>query len=144
MFQLMHLLGSHFYFLILAQAYPPVKRSEFEHVRTTAQVHSCKVTTQWYGFHRFWKSSNQIFDTVQLSLPQFSYESEVISHVITLQWCFSWHNVFMPTFNLLHLFLNGGNRQLGFVFPNQYKKYLEKMGWRSVMVCMQLHMHFLM
>ncbi|XP_020277328.1 uncharacterized protein LOC109851548 [Asparagus officinalis] len=57
-------------------AYPPVKGSKFEYSRTTAQVHSCNVTTTWFGFHRIWKSSNQIYDTVDLYLPVFSYESQ--------------------------------------------------------------------
>ncbi|OAY76731.1 ATP-dependent helicase HRQ1 [Ananas comosus] len=56
--------------------YPPLHESHFEHVRTTAQANPCRVTTNWFGFYRIWKASNQIFDTVELTLPAYSYESQ--------------------------------------------------------------------
>ncbi|KAJ6813656.1 uncharacterized protein M6B38_142540 [Iris pallida] len=59
-------------------AYQPVKSSEHEDARTTAQVNDCKVTTKWFGFHRILKSTNQIYDTVELYLPEFSYESQAV------------------------------------------------------------------
>ncbi|CAL0305025.1 unnamed protein product [Lupinus luteus] len=43
---------------------------------TNARAHACKVTTTWFGFCRIWRGSNQIFETVDLSLPQYSYESQ--------------------------------------------------------------------
>lgn len=46
--------------------------------KTTAQTDSCKVTTTWFGFYRIWRGSNEIFDTVDLLLPKYSYESQVI------------------------------------------------------------------
>ncbi|KAL8143605.1 hypothetical protein V2J09_016637 [Rumex salicifolius] len=47
-------------------------------ISTTAQAHSCSVTTTWFGFFRIWKRSNEIFDTVELSLPKFTYESQAV------------------------------------------------------------------
>ncbi|CAI9113370.1 OLC1v1013955C1 [Oldenlandia corymbosa var. corymbosa] len=46
--------------------------------RTSAQVSACKVTTTWFGFRRIWRGSNQVFDTVELSLPDYSYESQAV------------------------------------------------------------------
>ncbi|XP_074577358.1 uncharacterized protein LOC141833761 [Curcuma longa] len=57
-------------------AYPPVKASCY--VKTTAQTRPCTVTTKWFGFYRIWRSNNQIFDKVELSLPEFSFESEAV------------------------------------------------------------------
>ncbi|XP_068647915.1 uncharacterized protein [Aristolochia californica] len=42
-------------------------------LKTIAHSNSCTVTTTWFGFSRTWQGSNQIFDTVVLSLPNFSY-----------------------------------------------------------------------
>ncbi|XP_038983505.1 uncharacterized ATP-dependent helicase YprA-like isoform X1 [Phoenix dactylifera] len=56
--------------------YPPVRASEFEKLRTTAQANACKVTTKWFGFYRIWRASNRIFDRVELSLPSYSFESQ--------------------------------------------------------------------
>ncbi|KAJ8553743.1 hypothetical protein K7X08_024421 [Anisodus acutangulus] len=46
--------------------------------RTTAQAQSCRVTTTWFGFRKIWKKSNQVFDTVELSLPNFTYETQAV------------------------------------------------------------------
>lgn len=56
----------------------PASVSEKQLSKTTAQAHSCKVTTTWFGFRRIWKGSNQVFDTVDLSLPRYSYESQAV------------------------------------------------------------------
>lgn len=56
----------------------PVKKSNFQFPRSTAQAHSCKVTTTWFGFFRIWKASNEIFDAVDLVLPKYSYESQAV------------------------------------------------------------------
>ena len=45
--------------------------------KTTAQAHICKVTTTWFGFRRICRRSNQVIDTVELSLPDYTYESQV-------------------------------------------------------------------
>ncbi|KZV15998.1 hypothetical protein F511_14364 [Dorcoceras hygrometricum] len=65
-----HVIGSHI-------AYP-ARITNDQSVSTTAQTHICKVTTTWFGFRRLWKRSNQVFDTVELSLPNFSYESQAV------------------------------------------------------------------
>lgn len=58
-----------------SQAYPVMVSSMFP--KTNARAHVCKVTTTWFGFYRIWRGSNQIFDTVDLALPPYSYESQV-------------------------------------------------------------------
>ncbi|XP_023531211.1 uncharacterized protein LOC111793522 isoform X1 [Cucurbita pepo subsp. pepo] len=47
-------------------------------LKTTAQANDCRVTSTWFGFYRIWKGSNQIFDTVDLSLPKYSYNSQAV------------------------------------------------------------------
>ncbi|KAJ0981938.1 hypothetical protein J5N97_010193 [Dioscorea zingiberensis] len=54
----------------------PMKATEPECMRTTAQANTCRVTTKWFGFYRIWRASNQIFDRVELNLPSYSYESQ--------------------------------------------------------------------
>lgn len=56
----------------------PARVSKGEFLKTTAKVHTCMVSTTWFGFHRIWKGSNQIFDTVELSLPTYSYQSQAV------------------------------------------------------------------
>ncbi|CAA2984498.1 ATP-dependent helicase hrq1 isoform X1 [Olea europaea subsp. europaea] len=65
-----HVIGGHI-------AYP-VRITNDRLPRTTAQAHNCKVTTTWFGFRRIWRRSNQVFDTVELSLPDYSYESQAV------------------------------------------------------------------
>ncbi len=36
---------------------------------TTAAVGDCLVTTRWLSFHRVWQGSGEVFDTVDLFLP---------------------------------------------------------------------------
>ncbi|KAL0441992.1 UNVERIFIED_CONTAM: ATP-dependent helicase hrq1 [Sesamum radiatum] len=61
-------------------AYPAsITNDQFQ--RTSAQRHICKVTTTWFGFRRIWRRSNQVFDTVELSLPDYSYESQAFGFV---------------------------------------------------------------
>ncbi|XP_020548694.1 uncharacterized protein LOC105158042 isoform X2 [Sesamum indicum] len=77
-------------------AYPArITNDQFQ--RTSAQTHICKVTTTWFGFRRIWRRSNQVFDTVELSLPDYSYESQAVwirvpqsvkTAVETSQYCF--------------------------------------------------------
>ncbi|KAL6319072.1 hypothetical protein AAG906_001545 [Vitis piasezkii] len=52
--------------------------SRIQFARTSAQVHDCRVTTTWFGFRRIWKGSNKVFDTVELSLPTYSYQSQAV------------------------------------------------------------------
>ncbi|EPS69732.1 hypothetical protein M569_05032, partial [Genlisea aurea] len=44
----------------------------------SAQTHVCRVTTKWFGFRRILKKSNRVIDTVELSLPDHSYESQAV------------------------------------------------------------------
>lgn len=65
------------HWLICFQSYPP-RNSNIQFARTTAQAQFCRVTTTWFGFRRIWKKSNQVFDTIELSLPNYSYESQAV------------------------------------------------------------------
>ncbi|KAJ9567387.1 hypothetical protein OSB04_003353 [Centaurea solstitialis] len=56
----------------------PTQISNIQYSRTTAQSNPCKVTTTWFGFRRIWRGSNQVFDTVDLSLPSYSYDSQAV------------------------------------------------------------------
>ncbi|XP_062159413.1 uncharacterized protein LOC133866791 isoform X4 [Alnus glutinosa] len=56
----------------------PVRVSNIQLSRTTAKANTCKVTTNWFGFYRIWRGSNQIFDSVELSLPSYSYNSQAV------------------------------------------------------------------
>ncbi|VAH43937.1 unnamed protein product [Triticum turgidum subsp. durum] len=57
-------------------AYLPACKTN--HLKTTAQANSCKVSTKWFDFHRICKSSSKILDTVELRLPPYSYDSEAV------------------------------------------------------------------
>ncbi|CAM6036430.1 unnamed protein product [Sphagnum compactum] len=54
----------------------PAKVSEMKYPKTTAQASRCKVTTRWIGFRRIWQGSNETFDSVDLFLPDVSYDSQ--------------------------------------------------------------------
>ncbi|PWA79027.1 nucleic acid binding,ATP-dependent helicase [Artemisia annua] len=56
----------------------PVKISNIQKPRTSAQSNPCKVTTTWFGFRRICKRSQQVLDTVELSLPSYTYESSAV------------------------------------------------------------------
>lgn len=56
----------------------PTKVSKDHQPKTTSQANNCKVTTTWFGFRRIWRGSNVVFDTVELSLPSYSYESQAV------------------------------------------------------------------
>ncbi|KAI3454780.1 hypothetical protein Pfo_011443 [Paulownia fortunei] len=56
----------------------PARITNDQLARTTAQTHICKVTTTWFGFRCIWRRSNKVFDTVELSLPDYSYESQAV------------------------------------------------------------------
>ncbi|XP_022728829.1 uncharacterized protein LOC111284419 isoform X3 [Durio zibethinus] len=56
----------------------PARVSKDQLPRTTAQANPCSVTTTWFGFRRIRRGSNQILDTVDLSLPRYSYESQAV------------------------------------------------------------------
>nr|XP_043614389.1 uncharacterized ATP-dependent helicase YprA [Erigeron canadensis] len=56
----------------------PAKICNIQKSRISAQSNPCKVTTTWFGFRRIWRRSNQVFDTVDLSLPSYTYESQAV------------------------------------------------------------------
>jgi len=55
------------------QAYP-VKAPK----KPTPQTHACRVTTKWFGFLRIRRRNNEVIDDVELSLPSYTYQSQVI------------------------------------------------------------------
>ncbi|PNT74786.1 hypothetical protein BRADI_1g21914v3 [Brachypodium distachyon] len=59
-------------------AYLPTGICKTSCLKTTAQANDCKVTTKWFGFYRICKSSNKISDSIELSLPPYSYNSEAV------------------------------------------------------------------
>lgn len=59
-------------------AYVPTVKCKTNRLKTTAQANDCTVTTKWFGFHRICKSGYKILDTVELSLPPYSYNSEAV------------------------------------------------------------------
>ncbi|XP_027339177.1 uncharacterized protein LOC113852955 isoform X2 [Abrus precatorius] len=56
----------------------PVKLETNMFPKSNARADVCKVTTTWFGFYRIWRGSNRIFDTVDLNLPQYSFESQAV------------------------------------------------------------------
>ncbi|KAL1070688.1 hypothetical protein V6Z11_D11G040300 [Gossypium hirsutum] len=56
----------------------PARVSKDQLPKTTAQANPCSVTTTWFGFCRIRRGSNQVLDTVDLSLPRYSYESQAV------------------------------------------------------------------
>uniref|UniRef100_A0A7I4DT40 Uncharacterized protein n=1 Tax=Physcomitrium patens TaxID=3218 RepID=A0A7I4DT40_PHYPA len=54
----------------------PAKVVKGKYPITTAQASPCKITTKWFGFRRIWQRTNVTFDTVDLFLPEVSYESQ--------------------------------------------------------------------
>lgn len=56
----------------------PARIPNIQSSKTSAQSNPCKVTTTWFGFRRIWKGSNRVFDTVDLSLPSYTYESRAV------------------------------------------------------------------
>lgn len=44
---------------------------------TTAAVGDCLVTSRWLGFHRIWQGSGEVFDTVDLFLPDMQLRTQV-------------------------------------------------------------------
>ncbi|TXG51653.1 hypothetical protein EZV62_024177 [Acer yangbiense] len=73
-----HVIGGGIVFFLFIQVAYPTKDFKNQLSRTTAQADVCKVTTTWFGFHRIWRGSSKIFDTMELSLPKYSYESQAV------------------------------------------------------------------
>ncbi|XP_030476883.2 uncharacterized protein LOC115693939 isoform X2 [Syzygium oleosum] len=47
-------------------------------LETTALANSCKVITTWFGFRRISRAGGRVLDTVDLSLPKYSYQSQAV------------------------------------------------------------------
>lgn len=69
------------------QAYP-AKVVEGRYPTTTAQASPCKITTNWIGYRRIWQGTHEAFDSVDLFLPEVSYESQVCLQEET--WTYTW------------------------------------------------------
>lgn len=46
--------------------------------KTTAQAQPCSVKTDWLGFYRIRKKTSTAYDSVDLSLPSYSYQSQAV------------------------------------------------------------------
>ncbi|CAG7911720.1 unnamed protein product [Brassica rapa] len=46
--------------------------------KTTAQAQPCSVKTDWFGFYRIRKKTNEVYDDAGLSLPSYSYQSQAV------------------------------------------------------------------
>ncbi len=44
---------------------------------TAARCDECEVTTRWLGFYRVWQGSGEVFDTVDLFLPDVQFNTQV-------------------------------------------------------------------
>ena len=47
-----------------------------QHPATSAVAAPCEVTNRWLGFHRIWHGSGEVFDTVDLFLPDVQFSSQ--------------------------------------------------------------------
>ncbi|EFJ19701.1 hypothetical protein SELMODRAFT_418902 [Selaginella moellendorffii] len=54
----------------------PKRASDVKYRLTSAQVNRCQITTSWIGFRKIWEVSNETFDSVDLHLPDVSYDSQ--------------------------------------------------------------------
>jgi DEAD/DEAH box helicase domain-containing protein len=45
-------------------------------VATTAACGECCVTTRWLGFYRVWQGSGEVFDAVDLFLPDVQFNTQ--------------------------------------------------------------------
>ncbi|XP_024518116.1 uncharacterized protein LOC9638071 [Selaginella moellendorffii] len=54
----------------------PKRASDVKYRLTSAQVNRCQITTSWIGFRKIWEVSNETFDSVDLHLPNVSYDSQ--------------------------------------------------------------------
>ncbi|KAL0736323.1 hypothetical protein Bca4012_012533 [Brassica carinata] len=46
--------------------------------KTTAQAQPCSVKTDWFGFYRIRKKTSTAYDSIDLSLPSYSYQSQAV------------------------------------------------------------------
>lgn len=52
-------------------------REQPEQTPSTARCDECQVTTRWLGFYRVWQGSGEVFDTVDLFLPDVQFNTQV-------------------------------------------------------------------
>ena len=48
-----------------------------EQMPSSARCDECQVTTRWLGFYRVWQGSGEVFDTVDLFLPDVQFNTQV-------------------------------------------------------------------
>lgn len=56
---------------------PRVQTVARQHPATSAVAAPCEVTCRWLGFHRIWHGSGEVFDTVDLFLPDVQFTTQV-------------------------------------------------------------------
>lgn len=50
-----------------------------QYPKTTACCEAAIVTVRWLGFHRIWQGSGEVFDSVDLFLPDVQFGTQVSS-----------------------------------------------------------------
>lgn len=48
---------------------------------TTACCDAAIVTVRWLGFHRIWQGSGEVFDSIDLFLPDVQFGTQVSGHL---------------------------------------------------------------
>ena len=69
--------------LTVIRCIPQRLRQQFP--STTASCSECEVTTRWMGFHRIWHGSGEVFDTVDLFLPDVQFTTQARTVITQLQ-----------------------------------------------------------
>lgn len=71
-------LGGDIAYPVTMSNFPSTNVGASKILETTALANSCKVITTWFGFRRLSRGSGQVLDTVDLSLPKYSYQSQAV------------------------------------------------------------------
>ncbi|CAN1311871.1 hypothetical protein LINPERPRIM_LOCUS28491, partial [Linum perenne] len=101
------------------QAYPV--RACNQSKRTTAQARPCTVTTTWLEFRKVVRVTNKARETVPLSLPSYSFESQVSIWVLMMEFL-SCPVIIVPLYMLSDTSIIHPCRLLGLEFHNYLKK----------------------
>jgi len=55
----------------------PVQVGNEQYPSTTACCDAAIVTVRWLGFHRIWQGSGEVFDSIDLFLPDVQFGTQV-------------------------------------------------------------------
>lgn len=68
-----------YYTLMVGRCMQGHGREQAEAAPSTARCDECQVTTRWLGFYRVWQGSGEVFDTVDLFLPDVQFNTQARS-----------------------------------------------------------------